>query len=290
MNDILNELNEEFGIASISEFTLKLGTKLWTISYMPSYLYSIYGDLLREYPDNICYISCCIKAIDKKPIESIFEVTVKNKEKARREACKKLAGFLSRLKPELLQKLFNGINNTLDIKETAGGSLNEFFDKLLLNHEIEAKVYLVSKLGWSLEDTDKCSSMMLNLLVYYNKKLEIEQINTNNELLGKHLGTLWKSEDFISKKGYEGEVGDTALVPLSLLLEPKIMEIVRKNIKMPTKATPLRTGVSPSDLGNTKNVVQMASLPKEEFLDMLRSAGVFKGNSDNAKIEIDKKE
>jgi hypothetical protein len=104
------------------------------------------------------------------------------------------------------------------------------------------------------------------------------------ERLGTQLGTTWKRSelerlDSAPKGAKEGS--DTIFVPLSLVINQDLIEgLLNKANKSPnqpsTGSTPqqgdgLHTGMS---LPAGEEVVNMATLPKEEFLNVIRSGGL----------------
>ena len=111
--------------------------------------------------------------------------------------------------------------------------------------------------------------------------------NDQWDRLGHQLGTMWSRSELLRMSAAEPgarEDSDRVFVPLSLVINPDLVDgLLKKAKKNPNQSTVageaaslpsgdgLNTGMS---LPAGEEVVNMANLPKEEFLNVIKSAGL----------------
>jgi hypothetical protein len=101
---------------------------------------------------------------------------------------------------------------------------------------------------------------------------------------GSHLGTLWSRSELAQVQANRGKAGktDKVLTPLSLVMNPDLPDAILGK-KPEGKGSPtnpdaplpsgdgLNTGMS---LPTDSEVINMAELPKEEFLEIIGRSGL----------------
>jgi hypothetical protein len=121
---------------------------------------------------------------------------------------------------------------------------------------------------------------------HWLKKVDKEQWNR----LGSQLGTMWSRSELLRLNDAPtgvGEGSDTVFVPLSLVINPDLVEgLMSKAKEGPNQQStgPTSTPSAPMGRGDGLNtgmslpsgeeVVNMATLPKNEFLDVIRAGGL----------------
>lgn len=117
---------------------------------------------------------------------------------------------------------------------------------------------------------------------HWLQKVESEQWDN----LGHQLGTMWSKSELLRMSSAEPGArkgSDRIFVPLSLVINPDLVEGLlgkgKKDKNQPTSAG--QTPLPPGDGLNTgmslpagEEVVNMAELPKDEFLGIIKSAGL----------------
>jgi len=106
---------------------------------------------------------------------------------------------------------------------------------------------------------------------------EIVFINHYQDLIAKSqqkfladvLGVMFSAK--ILEERHEGEYSrEEVLIPLSVILNPKITEIAKEHFKGLGKGRPVIEGYQPKE---NEQIRSMAELSKEDFLNLVRQAG-----------------
>jgi len=116
---------------------------------------------------------------------------------------------------------------------------------------------------------------------HWLQKVEKDQWNR----LGSQLGTMWSRSELLRLKDTPAgarEGSDTIFVPLSLVINPDLVEgLMNKQGKAPNQqpagAAPLPSGDGLStgmSIPLGEDVINMATLPKDQFLDVIRKGGL----------------
>jgi hypothetical protein len=139
---------------------------------------------------------------------------------------------------------------------------------------------LAARGGYTLKQVSEMEPEEILFLHYHQDLVEQQRFKS----LFKAMGVLWQKSDLDTK----GEISETddVFIPLSMVINPKVLDLIKSNRK--TKDAPRLLGDGSSidpELGQVKS---MGDLPKEEFYRMIGQAMPSKLPA-SAKKELEKK-
>jgi hypothetical protein len=127
--------------------------------------------------------------------------------------------------------------------------------------ELYVRGLVMARGGYTFDDINGMSPEEVAFVYHYQ---EVQEQKTH-KFIADMLGTIWKAEDLVTPtKTTSGGKRDTLLIPLSVAINPKILEYVHQELKKPGGEVPGHI------VGYTKQpgeqIVSMASLGKDDFL------------------------
>lgn len=142
--------------------------------------------------------------------------------------------------------------------------------------------YVLAKTGWTLEYINQLPEIHLLFVYHHIRKTDEDSWNR----LGSHLGTLWDRDALMSLQKQVAGAGDkssTIFVPLSLVVNPDLPNALLGKDTGGAKAPPGATARQGGDGLHTEmampegdEVINMGSLPREEFIGLVASSGLAK--------------
>ena len=139
----------------------------------------------------------------------------------------------------------------------------------------------MAKKDWTVDYVNSLPNEHLLFVYHYLKKSE----NDFWDRMSSHLGTMWKKSELIRLRdkvpgNSKASESDTIFVPLSLGINPGLVEgLVGKTRSNSTASVATEPSFMMEDGLNTgmtlpPGVEPMANLPKEEFLGIIKAAGM----------------
>lgn len=119
--------------------------------------------------------------------------------------------------------------------------------------------------GYTPQEIRQMSDEEILFIYHYQLKAEHERV----DLIGRMLGTTWDLEEILAnRKSSDGAVNNKLLIPLTVAVNPKIMEYVHKQADN-VNIQQAYIGGGEYQVKKGEKIKSMGELSKDEFLKMI---------------------